>query len=129
MEIDNILDALIMDGVSEIVQYCTCTYGNETVEFRLINDDIGVIDIIEYDVEGEWIEEYSPDDENRALMVNAIENAPYEVFHKSDVGAELKLNHESIKPQSDLEHFKREFYVDEEGPIVFKLNSNVVQLD
>mgnify|MGYP007056212050 CR=1 FL=1 len=58
LEIDNILDALIMDGVEEIVQYCDCNYNGVTIEFKLINDDIGVIDEIEYlNEDGEYTED------------------------------------------------------------------------
>jgi len=130
MEIDNILDALIMDGVSEIIQYCECTYNDKLVEFRLINDDIGVVDEIEFKVsEDEWSYEYEDEDKDIKLMVEAINEAPYEVFHKSDVGAELLLNHESIKPQNVPNHMKTGFYVDKEGPIRFILLKNVVKLD
>lgn len=130
MEIDNILDALIMDGVEEIVQYCECTYNDKLIEFRLINDDIGVVDEIEFKVsDDEWSYEYDDADEDIMLMVNAINEAPYEVFHKSDVGAKLVLNHESIKPQNVPNHMKSEFYVDKEGPIHFTLIKNVVKLD
>ncbi|MBR0472723.1 MAG: hypothetical protein IJI98_08535 [Methanosphaera sp.] len=130
MEINNILDALIMDGVSEIVQYCECKYNDKLIEFRLINDDIGVVDEIEFKIsEDEWAYEYEGNDEDMKLMVNAINEAPYEVFHKSDVGAELVLNHESIKPQNVPNHMKTGFYVDQEGPIQFTLIKNVVKLD
>lgn len=132
MEIDNILDALIMDDVEEIVQYCNCTYDDEKVEFRLINDDIGVIDEIEYKIsDDEWSLEYDTENVNEKIemIVNAIENAPYEVFHKSDVGAKLILNHESIKKQNVPGHFKTEFYVDNEGPLVFTLEKNMVKLN
>ena len=131
MEINNILDALMMDGVEEIVQYCNCTYEGETLEFRLINDDIGVIDEIEYKVEDEWTMDYDIENanDNIKLIIDAIEKAPFEVFHKSDVGAKLKLNHESIKPQNIPNHLKTEFYVDENGPIEFTLEKNVIQLD
>ena len=132
MEIDNILDALIMDGVEEIIQYCTCIYDDEKIEFRLINDDIGVIDEIEFKIsDDEWSMEYDVENANDKvkLMVEAIEKAPYEVFHKSDVGAKLKLNHVSIKEQMIPEHFKSDFYVDEKGPIEFTLERNVIELD
>ena len=131
MEIDNILDALAMSGVEEIVQYCTCTYNGKTVKFRLINDDIGVIDEIEFaNGEDSWSLEYEGErDETIDMILDAIEKAPYEVFHKSDVGAILKLNHESIKNQMLPEHLKTDFYVDEEGQIVFVLEKNVVTLD
>ena len=131
MEINNILDALMMDGVEEIVQYCNCTYEVETLEFRLINDDIGVIDEIEYKVEDEWTMDYDIENanDNIKLIIDAIEKAPFEVFHKSDVGAKLKLNHESIKPQNIPNHLKTEFYVDENGPIEFTLEKNIIELD
>lgn len=131
MEINNILDALIMDGVEEIVQYCNCTYEDEKIEFRLINDDIGVIDEIEYKVEDEWTMDYDFEsaNDNVKLMIESIEKAPFEVFHKSDVGAKLKLNHESIKPQNIPNHLKTDFYVDEDGPIEFTLEKNVIKLD
>ncbi|RAP54171.1 MAG: hypothetical protein BZ137_03675 [Methanosphaera sp. rholeuAM130] len=131
MEIDNILDALAMDGVEEIVQYCNVKYNDETIEFRLINDDIGVIDEIEYKIEDEWTMDYDIENANDSvkMMINAIEKAPFEVFHKSDVGAKLKLNHQSIKEQMTPEHFKTEFYVDNEGPIEFTLEKNVITLD
>jgi len=63
------------------------------------------------------------------LIVEAILNAPYEVFHKSDVGAKLLLNHESIKEQNVPNHYKMPFYIDENGPIEFTLIKNVVKLD
>jgi len=132
MEIDNILDALCMDGVTDIVQLCTCTYNDNTVEFRLINDDIGVVDEIEYkNDDNEWTLEYPEDNpsDSIALMVEAIENAPFDVFHKSDVGAVLKLNHKSIKKQEVPNHMRSDFYVDEDGPIVFKLEKNIITLD
>lgn len=132
MEINNILDALSLDDVSEIIQLCNCTYNNEKVEFRLINDEIGIIDEIEYKIdEDKWSLEYDDqDNESIKMIIKAIENAPYEVFHKSDVGAKLRLNHQSIKAQQLPEHFKTEFYVDdEEGPIIFELEKNIVTLD
>lgn len=130
MEIDNILDALIMDGVSEIIQYCECTYNDKIIEFRLINDDIGVVDEIEFKVsDNEWVYELDSTDDDIQLMISAINEAPYEVFHKSDVGARLLLNHESIKPQNVPNHMKTGFYVDQEGPIHFTLLKNVVKLD
>jgi hypothetical protein len=132
MEIDNILDALIMDGVEEIIQYCNCTYDDEQLNFRLINDDIGVIDEIEYEIsEDEWSMDYDMENANEKvqMMISAIDKAPFEVFHKSDVGAKLKLNHESIKEQNIPNHLKTEFYVDEEGPIEFTLVKNVIKLE
>ncbi|MDO5825931.1 MAG: hypothetical protein Q4Q22_06085 [Methanosphaera sp.] len=132
MEIDNILDALAMDGVEEIVQYCNVKYNDESIEFRLINDDIGVIDEIEYKIaDDEWTMDYDIENANDSvkMMINAIEKAPFEVFHKSDVGAKLKLNHQSIKEQMTPEHFKTDFYVDNEGPIEFTLEKNVIKLD
>ncbi len=132
MEIDNILDALAMDGVEEIIQYCDCNYNGITIEFKLINDDIGVIDEIEYlNEDGEYKPHYDNTDENEdiSMIVDAVENAPMEVFHKSDVGAKLQLNHESIKPQNVPGHFKTDFYVDEEGPILLTLKRNVIELD
>lgn len=133
MEITNILDALSMDGVEEIIQYCDCCYNDVTIEFRLINDDIGVIDEIEYlNSDGEYRQEYDYDgeDETISMIIDAVENAPMEVFHKSDVGATLQLNHESIKPQNLPAHFKTDFYVDDEaGPILLTLNKNIIELD
>lgn len=131
MEIDNILDALAMDDVEEIIQLCNCTYNGKTVEFRLINDDIGVVDEIEYKVDDEnWSQEYPGElDETTEMIVIAIENAPYDVFHKSDVGAKLNLNHERITPQNLPEHFKSELYVDDVNkPIVITLEKNIVTL-
>lgn len=126
------MDALMMDGVEEIVQYCNCTYDDEKIEFRLINDDIGVIDEIEYKIaDEEWSFDYDIENANDSvkLMLDAIEKAPFEVFHKSNVGAKLKLNHESIKPQNIPNHLKTDFYVDEEGPIEFTLEKNIIELD
>ena len=132
MEIDNILDALMMDDVEEIIQYCSCVFDEEKIEFRLINDDIGVIDEIEYKIsDDEWSTEYDVEGANDKvkLMVEAIQKAPYEVFHKSDVGKTLELNHESLKEQNVPEHYKTEFYVDEEGPIRFTLEKNIIKLN
>ena len=130
MEIDNILDALQYDDVSEIVQYCKCAYNGKTIEFRLVNDEFGVIDEIEYPDGDGWSIEYAGEtDESTDLIIDAIANAPYEVFHKSDVGAKLILNHESIKEQNVPKHYKMPFYIDEEGPIEFTLIKNVVELD
>lgn len=132
LEIDNILDALSMDGVEEIIQYCDCNYNGVTIEFKLINDDIGVIDEIEYlNEDGEYKSYYDnpDDDESISMIVDAVENAPMEVFHKSDVGAKLQLNHESIKQQNVPSHFRTEFYVDDEGPILLTLKKNVIELD
>ena len=130
MEIDNILDALLYDNVSEIIQYCECTYNGKTVEFRLVNDEFGVIDDIEFPDGDEWFLEYSGDkDEDVDLIIDAITNAPYEVFHKSDVGAKLLLNHESIKVHNVPNHYKMPFYIDEEGPIEFTLIKNIVELE
>lgn len=131
MEMDNIMDALAYNGVTDIIQYCECTYNGKTVEFRLINDEFGVIDDIEFPDGDEWSLDFPGErDDDIEMILDAIDNAPYEVFHKSDVGAVLKLNHESIKPQNMPEHLKTEFYVDEEtGEIVFKLLKNIVQLD
>ncbi len=130
MEIDNILDALQYDDVSEIIQYCECTFNGKMLEFRLINDEFGVIDEIEFCNDGEWSLELSEEnDEDIQLMFDAINNAPYEVFHKSDVGAKLFLNHESIKEQNVPHHYKTPFYIDEEGPFEFTLIKNIVKLD
>lgn len=132
MEIDNILDALEYNDVESIIQYCECTYNNKTIEFRLINDEFGVIDDIEYKVgDDEWSLDYPGEiDEDIDMILNAINSAPYEVFHKSDVGAILKLNHESLKPQNLPAHLKTEFYVDDEnGLILFSLLKNVVTLE
>ena len=130
MEIDNILDALILEGVTEIIQYCKCSYDGKTVEFRLVNDEFGVIDEIEYPDGDGWSLEYPGEiDESINLIIDAISNAPYEVFHKSDVGAKLVLNHESIKEHNVPNHYKMPFYIDEEGPIEFTLIKNVVELD
>ena len=55
MEIDNILDALAYNNVGSITQYCECTYNDKTIEFRLINDEFGLIDDIEFQVnDDEW---------------------------------------------------------------------------
>jgi hypothetical protein len=131
MEIDNILDALAYDDVESITQYCECEYNNKTVEFRLINDEFGVIDEIEFKNGDEWSLEYSGEiDEDISLILDAINQAPYEVFHKSDVGAKLNLNHESIKPQNVPSHLRTEFYVDNDtGVIIFSLLKNVVELE
>ncbi|MBQ6220376.1 MAG: hypothetical protein IJJ47_11635 [Methanosphaera sp.] len=131
MEVNNILDALEMDDVEEVVQLCKCTYDGKCVEFRLVTDDIGVIDEIEFlQDDGTYSSEHeNGDDESLALIIEAIEKAPYNVFHKSDVGAKLNLNHASIKEQNVPEHFKTDFYVDEEGPIEFTLVKNIVELD
>ena len=133
MEIDNILDALAYNNVGSITQYCECTYNDKTIEFRLINDEFGVIDDIEFQVnDDEWSLEYPGEiDEDIEMILKAIDEAPYEVFHKSDVGATLKLNHESIKPQNLPEHLKNtEFYVDdEEGVFHFSLIKNIVVLE
>lgn len=133
MEINNILDALAYDDVESITQYCECSYNNKTVEFRLVNDEFGVIDDIEFQVsDDEWSLEYPGEiDEDIQMILNAIDEAPYEVFHKSDVGATLKLNHESIKPQNLPAHLKNtDFYVDdEEGVFAFSLIKNIVILD
>lgn len=132
MEVDNILDALVLKGVESILQYCECTYNEKTVEFRLINDDVGIIDDIEFKIaDDEWSLDFPDEsDEDVNLIVDAINRAPLEVFHKSDIGANLKLNHESIKPQNVPHHIKTDFYVDdEEGPIEFRLIKNVVELD
>ena len=78
----------------------------------------------------EWSLEYSGDkDEDVDLIIDAITNAPYEVFHKSDVGAKLLLNHESIKVHNVPNHYKMPFYIDEEGPIEFTLIKNIVELE
>lgn len=132
MEIDNIMDALALKDVSSIIQYCSCKYNDETVEFRLVNDEFGVIDDIEFETEGgEWDLEFAGElNDDVQMILDAIENAPYEVFHKSDVGSTLKLNHESIKPQNLPDHFKTDFYVDEnDGQIIFSLIKNIVELD
>lgn len=130
MEIDNILDALLLEDVAGIIQYCECSYNGKTVEFRLVNDEFGVIDEIEYSNGDEWSLEYTGErDKSIDLIVDAIANAPYEVFHKSDVGAKLVLNHESIKEHNVPNHYKMPFYIDEEGPIEFILIKNVVELD
>ena len=130
---DNILDALAYDDVESIIQYCECTFNDKTVEFRLINDEFGVIDDIEFqDDSGEWSLEFSGEtDDDIEMILNAINEAPYEVFHKSDVGAILKLNHESIQPQQIPQHLKKsDYYVDdEEGVFVFSLLKNVVELE
>lgn len=130
MEINNILDAFLYDDVSEIIQYCDCKYNGKTVEFRLVNDEFGVIDEIEFAKEDGWSSEFSEEiDDDIQLILDAIDNAPYEVFHKSDVGAKLILNRESLKPQNVPKHFKTDFYIDEEGPIEFTLIKNIVELD
>ena len=133
MEIKNILDALSISGVESIIQYCECTYNDKKVEFRLINDEFGVIDEIEYKIgEDEWSLEFPDEnDEDSLLLFNAVNEAPYEVFHKSDVGAKLTLNHERIKPQNIPAHLKNlDYYVDEEdGVFHFLLIKNVVNLD
>ncbi|RAP53324.1 MAG: hypothetical protein BZ138_01325 [Methanosphaera sp. rholeuAM270] len=131
MEINNILDALIMNDVSEIIQYCECEYNGKKIEFKLINDDIGVIDEIEFkNSDAEYVLEYDDEsDEDINLIIKAINNAPMEVFHKSDVGATLILNYDKIKPQNVPIHLRTEFYVDENGPLKFTLIKNEVKLD
>ncbi len=128
MEIRNINDAKLLNNVKEIIQLCECSYNNKVVDFRIINNELGLIEDIEYKNGDEWSYEYEDKitDNDIEMIVGAIDEAFYEVFHKKDIGATMNMNHISIKENPEPAHFPSDYYVDAKGPILFTLKKNIV---